>query len=270
MRLEADRLEKYFATSDLLAARGISVSVFDELDSTNSEARRCAAQGRLAPSETRVLIALSQSAGRGRMGRSFFSPVATGLYFTMLFDATNMTSEKMLCLTPAAAVAVVRAARALGVDGARIKWVNDILVGGKKACGILAESFSLDDKRYVALGIGVNLFTNSFPRELEHIATSLFDTSLAEERSSILQRTAELLAAELYDLKRSIEGGDLSYMNEYRSASAVLGRRVSYVKDGVEIFGEAIGVDDLGRLSVREDSGRTTVLSGGEISLFLK
>ena len=271
MDLAVKGLEKYFADSDALARRGISASVFGELDSTNSEARRYAVLNDLESANARFFVALSQTAGRGRMGRSFFSPSSTGLYFTMLFEATEMPAEKMLCLTPAAAVAVVRVARALGINQARIKWVNDILVGGKKACGILAESFSLGDKRYAVVGIGINLFTDSFPEELKSIATSFFTSeSDKQKRLEVLGKTAELLAAELYDLRQMIDSGELSYMDEYRSASAVLGRRVSYVKDGVEIFGEAIAVDDHGGLSVREDSGCITVLTGGEISLFLK
>lgn len=271
MQPKTEQLEKYFAISSSLADRNISVNVFDELDSTNSEARRFAVKNGLGHGEARAFVALSQSAGRGRMGRSFFSPAASGLYFTMLFDVSGMTPEKMLCLTPAAAVAVVRVAERSGARGARIKWVNDILLGGKKACGILAESFTVGDKRYAAVGIGINLFTDSFPAELESIATSFFDGSASDgEKLGVLCRTAELLACELCDLKKMIDGDDLSYMDEYRRASAVLGRRVSYVKEGVEHFGEAVAVDDLGRLSVREDSGEMITLSGGEISLFLK
>ncbi|MBR6679835.1 MAG: biotin--[Clostridia bacterium] len=271
MHLKTEQLEKYFATSYALSARNISVGVFDKLDSTNSEARRYAATENRNDEVTRVFVALSQSAGRGRMGRSFFSPNSSGLYFTALFDASDMPPERMLCLTPAAAVAVVRVAGRLGVNGAKIKWVNDILIDGKKACGILAESFAVGDKRYAAVGIGINLFTESFPAELESIATSFFDGTVSEsQRLTTLAETAELLATELFDLKKMIDAGDLSYMDEYRRASAVIGRPISYVKDGVEHFGYAIGVDDLGRLSVRERSGETSVLSGGEISLFLK
>ena len=271
MRSKTEQLEKYFARSSVLADRNIVFCVFEKIDSTNNEARRFAFKNGLEQGKLCVFVALSQSAGRGRMGRSFFSPEASGLYFTMLFDVSDMTAEKMLCLTPAAAVAVVRVAKRLGIDSARIKWVNDILIGGKKACGILAESFAVGDKRYAAVGIGINLFTESFPTELESIATSFFDgTTSDSERLMTLAETAELLAAELFELKKMIDAGDLSYMDEYRRASAVIGRPISYVKDGAKRLGAAIGVDDLGRLSVREDSGEVTVLSGGEISLFLK
>lgn len=265
--------EDFFKSSAQLKSKNISVMLFDEIDSTNSEARRYAFAHEPDADRTCVFVARSQSAGRGRMGRSFFSPAGSGLYFTVLFNVSGLSCEQMLCLTPAAAVAVVRVAGLIGVKNAKIKWVNDILVNGKKACGILAESFNVGDKRYAAVGIGINLYTEAFPEELKPIATSFFGNfaqSDADERQTVLTKTAELLAIQMYDLEKMIESGDLSYMDEYRLASAVMGRRVSYVKEGEESLGTAVSIDDLGRLSVKDDSGDISLLSGGEISLFLK
>ena len=113
-----------------------------------------------------------------------------------------------------------------------------------------------------------------FAEEETHLFRFLFQSGRFSGRSleDLIKapEAAELLAAELFDLKKMIDAGDLSYMDEYRRASAVIGRPISYVKDGAKRLGAAIGVDDLGRLSVREDSGEVTVLSGSEISLFLK
>lgn len=274
VEFEAARFKKYLDGSKALLSRGIESTVFGELDSTNSEARRRALEKDADKNRTRVIIALSQSAGRGRMGRSFFSPSDSGLYFTMLLDVSETSPEATLCLTPAAAVAVVRTVKELGVANAEIKWVNDILIDGKKACGILAEAFTVGEKRYVALGIGINLYAGSFPSELEHIATSFFDGAEIDgrKRRRILWRAAEKLASELFDLKQMIDSGDLSYMDEYRRASAVMGRNVSYsiFRDGSETVGTAVGIDDYGRLSVRDRSGEITVLSGGEITLRLE
>ena len=265
--------EEFLESFAQLKSRNISIRFFDEIDSTNSEARRYASDHEPDTDQTCVFVARSQSAGRGRMGRSFFSPADSGLYFTVLFNISGLSFEQMLCLTPAAAVAVVRVSDLLGVKNARIKWVNDILVNEKKACGILAESFNVGTQRYAAVGIGINLYTEAFPDELKPIATSFFGDFAqtdANERRAMLTKTAELLALQMYELKKRIEAGDLSYMDEYRRASAVIGRRVSYVKEGVESFGAATSIDDLGRLSVRSDSGEISLLSGGEISLFLK
>ena len=267
----AKRFEECFLESVVLRERGVRLFCFDSIDSTNSEARRYALSGGVDNPSHTAFLAFSQSAGRGRMGRSFFSPAYTGLYFTMLFDASDMTSEKMMCLTPAAAVAVIRTASALGVENARIKWVNDILLGGKKACGILAESFMAGEKRFVAVGIGINLYTESFGEELSAIATSFFEGNApASEREQTFKRATESLCAELCELKKYIDNGDFSYMDEYRESSAVIGREVSYIKDGKESVGAVLGVDDFGRLSVRDTDGEISVLSGGEITLRLK
>jgi len=264
----AKRFEEYFAASELLKKSGTRVLCFESLDSTNSEARRYALSGGFDKSETVAFLAFSQSAGRGRMGRSFFSPAYTGLYLTLLLDASDMPSEKMLCLTPAAAVAVLRTARTLGVENARIKWVNDIQIGGKKACGILAESFAVGERRFVAVGIGINLYTESFGEELSSIATSFFDGNApASDREQTFKIATERLCAELCGLKKYIDNGDFSYMSEYREGSAVIGREISYIKDGKESLGVALGVDDFGRLSVRGADGEVSVLSGGEITL---
>ena len=266
-------ISEYFASSPLIFSRGIKAVAFDGIDSTNTEARRYALGHPEASSQVTVFVARSQSAGRGRMGRSFFSPADSGLYLTALFDASDMSAEQLLCLTPAAAVATLRTVRALGADNAAIKWVNDIYIAGKKACGILAESFTVDKRRFVAIGVGINLYTEAFPEELADIATSVLGNGRfvgAEEKRKSLMLAAERLAAELYDLCAAVRRSELGYMEEYRAASAVLGRRVSYVKDGCESYGIATDVDDIGRLSVRDESGNTVLLSGGEISLFLK
>ena len=266
-------ISEYFAGSPMILSRGIKAVAFDEIDSTNAEARRYALGHPEASSQVTVFVARSQSAGRGRMGRSFFSPAGLGLYLTELFDASKMSAEQLLCLTPAAAVATLRTVRLLGADNAAIKWVNDIYIDGKKVAGILAESFTVGQKRFVAIGVGINLYTEAFPEELSNIATSIFGNGEAVkvgEKTKKLLLAAERLAAELCDLCAAVRRSELGYMEEYRAASAALGRRVSYVKDGCESFGTATDVDDMGRLSVTDESGRTVLLSGGEISLFLK
>ena len=122
--------------SEKLKSRGIATVYFSSVDSTNSAARRHAAEGGATPT---LFLADSQSAGRGRMGRSFFSPAETGIYMTLLFDVTHDAPTSTVALTSAAAVAVVRAASAVAGADCLIKWVNDVYVGGRKACGILAH-----------------------------------------------------------------------------------------------------------------------------------
>ena len=101
-----------------------------------------------------ALIALEQTQGRGRLGRSFFSPAGTGLYMSVLLRP-SLAPEDVPLITPAAAVAVCRALEELGSDRAQIKWVNDVYIGGRKVCGILTEAGP--GLGYVVVGVGVNV-----------------------------------------------------------------------------------------------------------------
>lgn len=237
-----------------LSARGLSLFWYDTLDSTNSEARRRAAELPLPA----VLVADAQSAGRGRMGRSFFSP-QSGLYFSYLTEIGQR--ETTVGLTAAAAVAAARAiARTTGRE-CQIKWVNDLLLEGKKVAGILCECFSVDERLFAVVGIGINLQTpdEGFPEELVHKAGALDAHADAREELTVA------LAEELHALVCALP--DRGFMEEYRARSAVLGRRVRYVQNGVSHEGLAIAIDDGGGLLVKDAEGREALLCSGEISL---
>jgi len=238
---------------DRLAALGLSFFHYDTIDSTNSEAKRRAAELSLPA----VLVADAQSAGRGRMGRDFFSPRGTGLYFSYLTEVSDR--ETAVGLTAAAAVAASRAiARTTGRE-CKIKWVNDLLLDGKKVAGILCECFGVDGRLFAVVGIGINLGTTDFPAELRHKAGSL--GVLTDVRRDLTVSLSE----ELHALVRALP--DRSFMGEYRARSAVLGRRVRYVQNGVAYEGEAIAIDDGGGLLVKDGEGRERLLASGEISL---
>ncbi len=236
-----------------LAHKGLSFFHYDTVDSTNSEAKRCAAKIALPA----VLVADAQSAGRGRMGRSFFSPRNTGLYFSYLTN--RLAPENTVGLTAAAAVATARAiARVTGIE-TEIKWVNDLLLDGKKIAGILCERFMSDERSFVVIGIGINLATADFPDDLRHKAGSLGACT------SIRDHLALVLAEELHALVSALP--DRAFMEEYRTRSAVLGRRVRYTVNGETYDAEALAIDDGGGLLVRAENGRETLLASGEISL---
>ena len=154
--------------SKRLSDRGILVAFADEIDSTSAEARRWAECGGKAPA---LFVAERQTAGRGRLGRSFYSPSDTGIYMTLLLEIGEDFPDTA-GLTSAAAVAVLRGTDRLTQGKTQIKWVNDILLDGKKICGILAESFLVGDKTYAAIGIGVNVSTKDFPEDIRGIAGS--------------------------------------------------------------------------------------------------
>ena len=252
--MENERLTRKEAIARL-KSRGLSLFWYDLIDSTNDEAKRRAPSSGLPA----VIVADAQSAGRGRMGRSFFSPQGTGLYLSYLTDKAS--PEATVGLTAAAAVAVVRAIRRTTGLATEIKWVNDILLDGKKVAGILAERFSAEGRLFTVVGIGINLTTpkGGFPEELQRKAGVLDVPTLSREA------LATALSGELDALIQALP--DRSFMEEYRSCSAVLGHCVRYMINGVSCQGEAVRIDDDGALAVRLADSREELLVSGEISL---
>ena len=230
-------------------------AVFDTLDSTNTEAKRKVLCGTDTPL---LVIADSQTAGRGRMGRSFYSPSRTGLYMSLATEITGGLSETV-GKTSAAAVSVFRAIRRVCGIETGIKWVNDIYLDGKKICGILAESFVEKDRLFTIIGIGVNLNTNSFPEDIKSIASSL-DTDL-----SLKGELAAEICKELLTVIPNIKSRE--FMNDYREHSVVLGKKVVFIENGLIYRGFAESISDDGALTVLLESGEHRALTSGEISL---
>lgn len=244
-----------------LERRNIFLYSFDSVDSTNSLARRMILSGEAkAPA---LFVADGQTGGRGRMGRSFYSPSDTGIYMTLVFDVTDDMSASVMRMTSAVSVAVTDAIERVTGRSVGIKWVNDLYLDGKKICGILAESFFSGERRYAAVGVGINLSTKDFPEELTGIAGSLTD----DGESPFRRELTLAVCCEIFDIYEKIKQGDLSYMEEYRRRSIVLGKRVDLTVDGVTRSGVAVFVDDEGALCVRCDDGRERKLCSGEISL---
>ncbi len=241
--------------SRIPGGEGIAISVFEELDSTNTEAKRRVSEGVRSPG---LIVAHRQTAGRGRMGRSFFSPAATGAYFT-LYWSTESSMEEAVTVTGAASVAVMRAIRRLTGKTPDIKWVNDLYLDGRKLAGILAESVLTEAGATLILGIGINLTTSEFPEELQEIAGSLG----AEELS-----VPTLIAAVVEELMPFIkEPSDHSWLEDYRKHSCVLGREITWIREGESYRGVAEGIDESGALLVRDREGKRQRLFTGEITL---
>ena len=234
------------------AVDGLQVKTLTEVDSTNTEAKRLAARGL---NEPMLILAESQTAGRGRMGRSFFSPSGTGLYMSFMYCPETGFSDS-ITVTSAAAVAVVRALEEMTDLTAQIKWVNDVYIGSKKVCGILTEAVT-GERTYVIVGIGINITTDEFPDEIKQKAASVgrpIDRNL-------------LAAAITKHLYKLIEGlPQRTFLPEYRAKSMVLGRTVEFIKSGQSQIGTAVDIDRNGGLIVETDSGNVT-LNMGEISL---
>lgn len=243
-----------------LENKSLDVEVFDELDSTNSYAKRIVSRGL---TNTTLVIADSQTSGRGRLGRSFYSPKGTGVYFSYVYKPkTGLASG--VAVTSAAAVAVCRAIREVTGFKSGIKWVNDIYIDGKKVCGILCEAItelSSEMAQCIIVGIGINVSTVDFPEELVSKAGSLRVKNIDRNR---------LTASVVNHLETLIQGLDKrTFIDEYRRLSLVTGKTIIYTKNGVETKAVAVAIDDDGGLVVRHFDGTETTLNTGEISVKL-
>lgn len=240
------------------------VEAYPLLDSTNRAAAEAAARGE---AEGLVVVAGAQNAGRGRKGRAFHSPAGTGLYMSVLLRPALPLSDAPL-LTPAAAVAVAEAVERVAGRAARIKWVNDVLLDGKKVCGILTETAcDVQSGRltYAVLGIGVNLTPpdGGFPREIADTAGALF------ARGACPPEAAERLAAAILNAFSPLYAGlgERAWLDAYIARSSVIGRRVQVLsaQGGREAI--VTGVDRDARLLVRYADGSEEALASGEISV---
>ena len=259
--LNAERIEQRLQEG----ARACRVTVFPTLASTNATAKQMAVEG---AQNGAVVIAERQSAGRGRMGRSFFSPDGTGLYMSLIVRR-DMPISHATRLTTAAAVAVAQAIEQVSGRTARIKWVNDIYLDGKKACGILTEGGICSEGgrlEYAVIGIGVNVAppAGGFPSDISDIATAVFD------RAGAAHGAREALAAEI--LNRLMPMLDnitsLDILNEYRRRSLIQEQCVLVHRAGVPPrAAHALGVDEEFRLLVRYEDGTTEALDSGEVSV---
>lgn len=230
------------------------------LDSTNAEAKRYGMSGGQVPA---VFIAHEQTAGRGRMGRKFFSPKDTGVYISILFEAPDDT-DRLLSLTSLAAVATMEAIRLQFGIAVSIKWVNDLYLDQKKIAGILAESFTAEEKKLIVIGIGINISTADFPEDIAQKAGSLdvkYVVCSEQKRALAIDISEKLLA---YMNERSIA----DTMRKYREHSCVIGRKIKFVKDGEEVAATALDITDTGALKVMLTTGKTIILNSGEISIF--
>ena len=254
--LTAESVEQHLHT----ARFGHPLRVVDCTDSTNTLARRWAAQG--AP-EGACVIADRQTAGRGRRGRTFFSP-AGGVYLSLVLRPAAGTDPGFI--TSCAAVAASRAIERFSAFPVQIKWVNDLLIGGRKVCGILTEG-ELEPEtgslRYAVLGIGINVEAAVFPPELQSIATSLANEGCRVERGVLIAALLE----EWEQAYAAMSSG--AFLAESRRRSAVLGRTVTVLRGEERFTAAAESIDERGRLVVRTVDGIRHTLHSGEVSLKL-
>lgn len=243
-------------------AINFDLDVRQKVTSTNAIVKDMANQGE---KEGKVVIASEQTEGRGRMGRKFYSPNDTGIYFTILLRP-KLNLEDSLLITTTAAVAVAEAIEKVAPVKAEIKWVNDIFVDKKKVCGILTEaSIDLESAglKYAVLGIGINITTNIFPDEISLSAGSIFN-----EKPKDRPITSILVAEILNNLSLYMNSfDDKSHIAKYRDRSFLLGKEILVIKENDKIPALAIDIDDKARLVVEYQDKTRESLSSGEVSI---
>ncbi len=249
--------------SGCLDANGFVRRVYrlPETDSTNRVAKELAASG--APEGT-LVVADRQSAGRGRLGRSFFSPEG-GIYMSMILRPET-TAEQAVMITTCGAVAAARAIEKVCGVSAGIKWVNDIFVNRRKVCGILAEAGfepGRQEPAYVVLGIGINVKKQSVPEELKDIVGCLEECAVQPVSKD------ELIAAVWEEFGKLYESRSTAvYMEEYRKRSVLLGKEVTVLAPSGSYTATAVDISDDGHLVV-DRGGCKEILSNGEVSVRL-
>ena len=243
--------------------RILDIHIMQTVSSTNVLLREKADAG--YPEGT-VLIASTQTDGRGRLGRRFYSPAETGLYMSLLLRPGSLLPEQTVKLTTIAAVAVCETIEAVSGKKAQIKWVNDIIVDHKKVCGILTEgSVSMESGGfdYVILGIGINVYRpeNGFPADIASSAGAVFETVKKDQKN--------ILAAGILNRFMSfyLSGDFESYNREYKNRSMVIGREIFVSLNGKMLKATALDVDRSCRLIVKYENGETACLTAGDISV---
>lgn len=243
----------------------VSVNVRDCVVSTNDLLKSAAEQG--AP-EGYVIAAQQQTRGKGRLGRSFFSP-ESGLYMSILLRPAISASDSLL-ITTAAAVSAARAIETVCGKSCGIKWVNDLFLNGRKVCGILTEAsvdFETGGLQYAVVGIGINVAhpADDFPPELRGIAGAVFD--VLPKKGDIKNRLCAEILNNLYGFYENLT--ERTFMAEYKRRSILVGRAVNIIRSNGIVKATATGIDDSARLLVRYEDGSEGVVSAGEVSIRL-
>ena len=240
------------------------VEVFDIIGSTNDYLIERARQG---DKEGTIIVATSQTKGKGRMGRKFHSPDG-GVYFSVLLRP-DKGNPAVSYLTAATALCLKQSIEEVYGVKTGVKWVNDVYLDGRKCAGILTES-ALDYERggysYVVVGIGVNLFApeEGYPKEIEDIATAI-NVSVDNGAERLVATTIN----KLFDWYNNFD--KVRFITEYRSSLMLIGKRVRVLQAGADKgIATVLGIDDECHLEVQYENGAKETLFYGEVSLCLR
>lgn len=256
--LSIDGIQNYLEPQ---AAR-LELTILELAASTNSLLREQAETGE---KRARAVIAAAQTAGRGKPGKSFYSPPDTGIYLSVLLYP-GLSVGRASLLGTEAAVAVCEAIESVSGEKPWIKWVNDILIGDKKVCGILTEASVKEAGKgpdYVIVGIGINVYPprEGFPEEIREVAGSIFDRVRPDAKNRLAAEVLNRFMRRCHALEKE------KPMEGYSERSLVAGKRVAIRLGETESLATVLDIDDECRLIVRYDDGNEAALSAGEIRI---
>ena len=235
--------------------KDIKINFFKEIDSTNNEAKRVI----YTECKPCVFVSEMQTNGRGRLGRSFYSPSNESIYLSLLLKPNTSLGLK---ITSYVAVAVSDAIESLTGQNVGIKWVNDIYIDNKKVVGILCEGVSsLENQELeaVVIGIGLNCRVKNFPQEIKNIAGNILDNCTI---------TRNELCAKVIDniLDILTRFDDSTVMDRYREKSIIIGQNIRYEKNGNTRYGKVKTINDSGALVVEENEN-LVIIDSGEVTI---
>lgn len=231
------------------------VKYYDTIDSTNTQAKRLVTDGN---DGVMLVVGDEQTKGRGRQGKSFYSPSKTGVYMTLVIHPM-LELQNAVTITTAASVAVCKAIEKLTDKKPSIKWVNDIYLDDKKICGILTEAvsdFETQTVTSVIIGVGLNVETVTFPEDVK-------DASCLGAKV----KRAELIGEIANELNQICTCGYDAFMDYYKKHSMIIGKSIVYFQNGERINATAIDLSPTGGLVVEHEDGTEKTLNSGEITI---
>lgn len=241
----------------------IEIYNYKTISSTNEIAKNLALSG---AKHGTVVISEEQTAGKGRLGRSFYSPANTGIYMSIILRPNLTAMDSVLITTSSSVIICESIKKVTGID-CQIKWINDIYLNNKKVAGILTEAstnFESGTIDYLILGIGINFNQpkDDFPDELKSIASSLFNNNNNNINRNML--CAEIIS-NILDMIPRIK--NYNFISEYKKRSIVLNQEIIYISSGISSKGKAININCDGSLVVEHDDGSIKILNSGEVSI---
>ena len=237
--------------------QNIDFQIFETIDSTNIYAKKIVSN----INKNTVIVANSQTNGQGKFGKTFYSPANTGIYMTIVLK-DNIDTKNVFSITFLCALAVCKAIEDLSDIKPKIKWINDVFVNNKKCCGILTEcetDFKTNHSTNIIAGIGLNVNTDTFPRDLKDIAISINKQPINRNIviANIINNFFNLYTK--LNIKQIIE--------RYKKYCFVLGKDICYTSKNIKHIAKAVDINEFGNLVIEDINGNNKILEYEEIKI---